>query len=66
MHRIRHGRDEYLKTFVNEKVSEEEMQKRKNAKRPVVFLQHGILNSSATWILTGPDQALAFLLADSG
>ena len=34
--------------------------------RPPVFLQHGILASSADWVLSGPDKALAFLLADLG
>ena len=32
----------------------------------VVFLQHGLMSSSADWVLTGPDHALAFLLADAG
>ncbi|KAJ6636984.1 Gastric triacylglycerol lipase, partial [Pseudolycoriella hygida] len=31
-----------------------------------VFLQHGLLSSSADWLLSGPDKALAFILADSG
>ena len=34
-------------------------------KQPV-FLQHGILASSADWVLSGPDKALAFMLADLG
>lgn len=34
--------------------------------RPAVFLQHGLLSSSADWVLTGPDHAIAFLLADRG
>lgn len=34
--------------------------------RPVVFLQHGLLCSSADWLVTGPEQALAFILADNG
>jgi hypothetical protein len=33
--------------------------------RPV-FLQHGLLSSSADWVVTGPRHALAFLLADRG
>uniref|UniRef100_A0A182NS05 Partial AB-hydrolase lipase domain-containing protein n=1 Tax=Anopheles dirus TaxID=7168 RepID=A0A182NS05_9DIPT len=31
-----------------------------------VFLQHGLLSSSADWLLSGPDKALAFILADAG
>lgn len=31
-----------------------------------VFLQHGLLSSSADWLLSGPDRALAFILADIG
>uniref|UniRef100_A0A8D9E787 Gastric triacylglycerol lipase n=1 Tax=Cacopsylla melanoneura TaxID=428564 RepID=A0A8D9E787_9HEMI len=34
-------------------------------KKPV-FLQHGLLTSSADWLLTGPKVGLGFLLADKG
>lgn len=34
--------------------------------RPAVFLQHGLLDSSDTWILNGPGEAFAFILADEG
>jgi lysosomal acid lipase/cholesteryl ester hydrolase len=34
--------------------------------RQPVFLQHGILASSADWVLSGPEKALGFLLADLG
>ncbi|XP_055845498.1 lipase 3-like [Episyrphus balteatus] len=37
-----------------------------NNQRPIVFLQHGILSSSDVFILNGPDNALAYLLADAG
>ncbi|EAT35487.1 AAEL012340-PA [Aedes aegypti] len=33
---------------------------------PVVFLMHGLLCSSADWIIIGPNNALAYLLADQG
>ena len=33
---------------------------------PPVFLQHGLMSSSADWVLTGPHHALAFLLSDAG
>lgn len=34
--------------------------------RPAVLLQHGLLDSSATWVLNDPDQSLAFILAEAG
>ncbi|XP_028170213.1 lipase 3-like [Ostrinia nubilalis] len=50
MHRIPHGRD------------------RNNVpgSRPIVFLMHGLLSSSADWVLTGPGCAFAYLLAEEG
>lgn len=35
-------------------------------RKPVAFLQHGVLDSSAAWILMGPQHGLAYLLADRG
>lgn len=35
-------------------------------KRTPVYLQHGVLDSSLTWILNFPHQSLAYLLADEG
>ncbi|KAK7871603.1 hypothetical protein R5R35_001795 [Gryllus longicercus] len=37
-----------------------------NATGEPVFVQHGLLSSSADWVLTGPDHALAYILADAG
>jgi pimeloyl-ACP methyl ester carboxylesterase len=38
-----------------------------NANKPVVLLQHGLLDSSAAWvILDPPEQSLGFILADMG
>jgi len=54
VHRIPRGR-----LVVDEQVEEE-------GARPTVFLQHGLLSSSADWVVTGPEHSLAFLLADSG
>lgn len=34
--------------------------------RPVIFLQHGLLCSSSDWVLSGPENGLAFLLSDLG
>ncbi|CAG5056535.1 unnamed protein product [Parnassius apollo] len=33
---------------------------------PVVFLQHGLLSSSAEWVLMKPGKGLAYILADAG
>ncbi|XP_053598432.1 uncharacterized protein LOC103570049 [Microplitis demolitor] len=35
-------------------------------KKKIVFLQHGLLGSSDSWVLVGPDNDLAFILADEG
>lgn len=37
-----------------------------NEKRPAILLQHGLTSCSDAWILSGPNDALAFLLADAG
>ncbi len=34
--------------------------------KPCVFLQHGILDSSDTWVLNEPQNSLAYMLADAG
>ncbi|XP_011498377.1 PREDICTED: lipase 3-like isoform X3 [Ceratosolen solmsi marchali] len=34
--------------------------------KPVVLLQHGILGSSADWVMLGPSQSLAYMLSDAG
>ncbi|XP_055678098.1 lipase 3-like, partial [Lutzomyia longipalpis] len=34
--------------------------------KPVVILQHGVLSSSADWLIIGPENALPYLLADQG
>jgi hypothetical protein len=50
VHRIRDGR----------------FPKARGQPKPVVFLQHGLLDSSATWVVNAVEQSLAFILADSG
>jgi hypothetical protein len=57
MFRIRHGK-------IDENV--ENAQEQAEQPKPVVFLQHGLFNSGCTWLVTGPKQGLAFLLADAG
>ncbi|KAK5639104.1 hypothetical protein RI129_011596 [Pyrocoelia pectoralis] len=34
--------------------------------RPTIFVQHGILSSSADWLIPGPGKALGYVLADAG
>ena len=36
------------------------------ATKPPVLLLHGILGSSADWVLASPEQSLGFMLADAG
>ncbi|KAJ8730362.1 hypothetical protein PYW07_017400 [Mythimna separata] len=50
-HRIPHGRDQNNDPSV---------------KRPVVFLMHGLLSSSADFVVLGPGNALSYLLAEAG
>ncbi|XP_061715178.1 lipase 3-like [Cydia pomonella] len=51
MHRIPHGRDQNNDPSV---------------KRPVIFLMHGLLSSSADWVLMGPGCAFGYILAEAG
>ncbi|XP_034948972.1 uncharacterized protein [Chelonus insularis] len=53
LHRIPHGKYHYGD------------EQKFNRKTPVL-LQHGLAGSSADWILTGPDKALGYILADKG
>ncbi|KAJ8922164.1 hypothetical protein NQ315_004099 [Exocentrus adspersus] len=34
--------------------------------RPAVFLMHGLLTSAESWVITGPERGMGFLLADRG
>lgn len=58
LHRIPYGQS---------KISKNERQNcTKQWKRPVVFLQHGLLCSSSNWVENHPHNSLGFLLADAG
>jgi len=39
---------------------------REKGDRPVVFLQHGLLCSSADWVVADPSKGLGYMLADAG
>ncbi|XP_069688306.1 lipase 1-like [Periplaneta americana] len=39
---------------------------RRGANRPVVLLVNGLLSSSADWVVTGPNNGLAYILSDAG
>lgn len=38
----------------------------KSSPRKTVLLHHGLLGSSADWVLTGPEKGLAFILSEAG
>ncbi|KAM3955560.1 lipase 3-like [Aphomia sociella] len=50
-HRIPHGKDQNNQPDPN---------------KPVVFLMHGLMSSSAEYLITGPGRAIAYLLAEAG
>ena len=60
LHRIPHG--------ISNQISQPNISRNcsKSSKRPVVFLQHGLLCSSSNWVENRPDNSLGFLLADAG
>ncbi|KAM3955558.1 lipase 1-like [Aphomia sociella] len=50
-HRIPHGRDRYNQPEPN---------------KPIVFILHGLISSSAEFIVQGPERALGYILAEAG
>lgn len=57
LHRIQHGKGS---PCLNEMVM------RGECKKPVAFIQHGLLSSSADFLIAGPRNGLAYILADAG
>jgi hypothetical protein len=39
---------------------------RRDVKKPVVFLQHGVTLSSNCWVLLNQNESMTFILADAG
>lgn len=58
LHRIPHGRH---KASVEGELNQNEVK----TKEPV-FMQHGLLGSSSSWILACPEKAPAYIMADAG
>ncbi|XP_074092259.1 gastric triacylglycerol lipase-like [Macrotis lagotis] len=56
--------DFYILTLI--RIPYGRMNKNLSAQRPVVFLQHGFLTSSISWISNIPNNSFAFILADAG
>jgi len=63
MYRIPYGKSANLLNIPQLPISTVEQPQKK---RPVVYLQHGVCNSSSTWVVTGESQGLAFILAMNG
>lgn len=75
MHRIPHGRANEPFSWESKLAGQGDREKRKpvddefiirKSNRPVFYLQHGLLSTSADWITNLPNQSAGFLLADSG
>jgi lysosomal acid lipase/cholesteryl ester hydrolase len=68
MHRIPHGKSLNLLGLPSSDLNQSSgnSPNKNRRKRPVVFLQHGVCNSSSTWVVTGEKQSLAFSLAMAG
>ena len=46
--------------------SSENKSEQNGANKTVAFLQHGLFESSADWVLNSAEQSLGFILADEG
>jgi len=69
LHRIQ-TRDGYFLTLFRIPGGKKEkmgsMEKEERSFKSVVLLQHGLLDSSFTWVANGPEKSLCFMLADQG
>ncbi|XP_068140647.1 lipase 3 [Drosophila tropicalis] len=63
-----HTPDDYILTIYRIPTSPKRQQLNETfgQKKPVVFLQHGILCASDDWIINGPETSLAYMFADAG
>ncbi|CAJ0595530.1 unnamed protein product [Cylicocyclus nassatus] len=70
MHRIPYGRSTY-QNYCGISLKDKQCQPFPGTgclegRRPVIFLQHGLLCSSAHWVLNFPHQSAGFFFADQG
>ena len=54
--------DGYILTMHRIPYSKNDPNKNADASRPIVFVQHGLLCSSADWVLADPSHALGILI----
>eukprot|EP00803_Ostreobium_quekettii_P011451 evm.model.scf_833.3 EVM.evm.TU.scf_833.3 scf_833:21555-22907(-) len=64
LYRIPHGRSQDRVNFDN--FEEPVAQRVRVPAKPVVLLQHGLLDCSASWVCNGANESLGFILADRG
>ena len=55
-----------LPTKMSERIGFANVKNHSSGGHPAILLQHGLLDSSATWLLNGKNGSLGFILADAG